>query len=336
MIIGKDRLSLELFNYYFEGCYWSMLPRNENGKMMWTKAELGLDPICVESRESTLRKTLENCQQEFSFKYKMKDLLPVPKNQQVRNAIYNYNMALGSKSIQNSVALLWTSLEALLPYRTANTDIESVQDFVSKTLSLGAISRDIHSFVLRFKACNSENKGLLNELNTDSFSPCTTVKGTLEWFIWLSEADSTVTSFRFSKMRECSQLLAYQYSKLGTLIGKGNGKDLLRRVLSSKESIQFQLQRIYLHRNQIVHSGDLVNEYMNVWLHLEWYIGKLLAYSMIKSEFSKDSLELKSIFSKLESDYDYLVSYFEKNPSIMITDAQRLLPALLNQPWQSF
>ncbi len=334
ILMGNNRENLSAFNGFFERCYWSFFPK-EGQRMRWTKARLGIDPICVESRKSTLRDTLNKSKKEFGYKLNDKGPIPIPESVNLKSSLYFYNMAIGSKSIQNSVSLLWTSLESAIPYRTASTDIESVQNFVAKTLALGALIRDIHSFAIRFQRVNEENANVLNEIG-ENLPTCTTQKDILEWFNWLSEDNREVQNKRVLLLSKYSNLLAYRYSNLGTLISIGTCKDLLNRINASHDSIVYQLQRIYLHRNQIVHAGDLVNEYMNIWIHLEWYVGKILSYSIINCELIKNDRLTHDLFLNVESDYDYLKSYLEKNPNRPIKDSKRVFESFMNQFWQSF
>src|SRR5690606_41006464 len=105
-------------------------------------------------------------------------------------------------------------------------------------------------------------------------------------------------------------------------------KFILDRINSSKESIEYQLQRIYLHRNQIVHSGDYINEYTNLWIHLEWYVGKLLYIIVKENEISNNFETIESLFLDIESQFDFIISYLEKNSSKSIKDSKRILESL--------
>src|SRR5690606_8219595 len=100
---------------------------------------------------------------------------------------------------------------------------------------------------------------------------------------------------RFQLLKRCSELLAFEYCNFAQPISEGNLKWIYNRITRSKQSIEHQLQRIYLHRNQIVHSGDMINEYSNLWLHLEWYVGKILYYSLLKTELSEPKNSIENI-----------------------------------------
>jgi hypothetical protein len=278
---------------------------------------------------------LVNCSLQYGYTFNNEDLIPIPKKSEtLKKAIYYYNTALGSKSIENSLSLLWTSLETILPYRFGSSDIESVQNFVAKSLCLGAYSRDVFSFSLRLIQTNQMHEHCLNILGTRGFENQYTDKGLIRWFEWLRNDQDKDN--RLKLLKECSELLAFNYVKLGKPLAQGKLEYFLLRLKSSEDSIKFQLQRIYLHRNQIVHSGDLVNEYTNLWVHLEWYVGKLIAIALIKQEFLKQPANIGDIYREIESDYDYLISYLTSNKNKKIVDSPRILPMLFNHTWQAF
>ncbi len=148
-LINKERDSLGEFSDFFSRAYWSF----ENKLTRVNKIHLDGDPINIESRQSTLRDALAKSSTSSN--------IPYTKLNQLNNAIFFYNMAVGSKSIENSLLLLWTSLETVLPYRIANSDIECVQHFVSVSLSLGSIGRDVFAFANRFNTIDNFNENAL-------------------------------------------------------------------------------------------------------------------------------------------------------------------------------
>jgi|JI6StandDraft_1071083.scaffolds.fasta_scaffold00774_8 hypothetical protein len=327
----RERQTLTIFGNLFDNCYWRM---PKEGKL-YHKIELMNDPINVNSRGRTLYKTLLECSKEYKYQFKNGDGIPRSRNEQLMNSLYYYNLALGSKSIENSLALLWTSLEALLPYRLYNTDIDNVANFVCKSLSLGSISRDIHSFALRVILTNKKNDDKLVKLACPLEEPPSTSNFIRKWYEWLIDTTNNVK--RFEDLKNVSELLAFEYSRIAQPLILGTQKAVKLRIESSHESMKYQLQRIYLHRNRIIHAGNLVNEYSNLWMHLEWYIGKLLAYSIIKIELLNSIANLDDLFIELESDHDFITSYLSKNSSkTMDHFSLRLKGILLNYSWQAF
>lgn len=330
IVIQKARPSLSPFNQYFKKCFWG----NPGIGNQFNDIDLQFDPINVDARKSTFRETLTHTVNSEDTPITEDTPLKVPENETLKKALYYYNMALGSKSIENSLSLLWTAIEALLPYRVGGNDITSIQHILGKSLSIGGFSRDIHSFAHRFMVSSKVNDGCLKTIITKSLKPCYSSEALSEWYKWIKNAGGDMK--KFDQIKECSNLLAYQLAKLGRPICEGNLDFLLKRLDSSEQSIRFQLQRIYLHRNQIVHAGDLVNEYSNLWTHLEWYVGKLLAHSYYSCVIKCPSKSLESIFRELEADHNYLRSYLEKNKNKAIKDSERVIPMLFKNSWLSY
>src|SRR5690606_3044246 len=270
-VLKRERESLSAFNNFFNRCFWS----HGSSKKSLRKVSVVGDPIDVSGRSSTLRNTLNNTSSSGGFIFNSSTDLPVTKIAELNRALYYYNFSLGSKSIENSLSLLWTSLETMLPYRRGTSDISCVQHFVSKSLAVGCLAREINGLAMRVKQTNQVNKNGLNNLDTISFKSNYTASGLLSWFEWSRDEVSGVANCKI--LSEYSQLLAYQFSSIGGQLHKEKCEYLLKKLRGSRNSIHYQLQRIYVHRNHIVHSGDFINEYTNLWLHLEWYVGKMLS-----------------------------------------------------------
>lgn len=244
--------------------------------------------------------------------------------------MYYYNLALGSKSIENSLSLLWTSIETILPYRTYKADIENVRDIFGKTFSFGSFTRDIQYLIRRIAVVNTVNKGCFNTIGLNSLPKYNRGNDMHLWIEWLKEDSQN----KLKQFNSISSLLANEYLNTMKPIIEGKLVSILERINHSKESIEFQLQRIYLHRNQIVHSGDYINEYTNLWIHLEWYIGKFLYYIIIKTEINNEYKNIEELFRNLESDFEYCYSYLEKNPNKLCKDSNKIIKSLLEIDWQ--
>ncbi len=331
VVFKRERENLGVFNNFFSNSFWSS---NDQVKKLRRIALEG-DPINVASRGRTFRNTLKKCAEEFRFDFSESDDIPITDNFPLNNAVYYYNLALGSKSIENSLSLLWTTLESIIPYRLSNTDIECVQHTICTGLGIGSIVRDLQGFVIRFKRVNQFNNKILEALDTDAFKSNLTSEGMNRSFEWIT--DQPKVKERFDTIKASSELLAYQYALMGKMFSEGKLENLLDRINNSEISMKYQLQRVYLHRNQIVHSGDLVNEYSNLWMHLEWYVGKLLAYFFIQVHYLSKKESFEDIFRELEADRNYVVSYLTKNKSKLIIDLpDRIKKIIFGQVWQSF
>lgn len=335
IVCQREAQSLAILNNYFQFSFWCKGWNQNPNKHK--KVDLEGDSINVAARGRTLRETLIKLskREAYSFKFDKEDLIPKVKINELQNAIYYYNLALGSKSIENSLSLLWTALETIQPNKIFKSDIEAVQNFVSKGLSIGAIARNIYSLGLRIILQNSVSNNCFQNLNLDRLNNIETKQGLKDWFLWLSEEKESIK--RFEELKEVSELLAFSFCKISIPVINNYQDFLYNRLIESNESIKFQLARIYSHRNKIVHSGDMINEYTNLWMHLEWYVGKMLAYFIIQVHFLKRHDSLKSAYMELEADYDYLLSYLEINKDKKIDEiSPRIIDLLFRHPWQAF
>jgi hypothetical protein len=143
----------------------------------------------------------------------------------------------------------------------------------------------------------------------------------------------------YSLLKDSSNLLCKTYCDLNSIYTGSHYKYKtadywLNRIKSSESALIHQLDRIYLHRNQVVHSGKFINEYSNLWAHLEWYVGKLISFAVIERLKGKKSLE--DIFMGLEADHDQLISVLEKNKDKKINEIKDFYTLAFKHSWQSF
>jgi len=81
----------------------------------------------------------------------------------------------------------------------------------------------------------------------------------------------------------------------------------------------------------------MINEYTNLWMHLEWYVGKILAYFIINIHYSRKNTSLEATFMELDADYNYISSYLEKNKDEKVSNvSDRLIKLLFKHSWQAF
>lgn len=332
-VASKDRLSLNYFTDFFNNVYW----RISKTKHLYDKSRINIDPVNITARVSTLRYTLDKLSNDYNLKIKYDDDIPLIN--EIHEAIYFYNLALGSKSIENSLSLLWTALETLIPYRTSEYDIENVKNFVCKSLAIGAVSRQLVSFVERLVQTNNSNQNRLHGLGMIAKYMKYTPKGVCTWAVWLcNEYAPSDKNDPFDKLQDYSNLLCKQFCYLNDLYTGKNGdtvETLITRIKASEMAIGYQLERIYLHRNKIVHAGEFINEYSNLWSHLEWYVGKLISYSLLNA-IVHQNYNQSDIYTKLESDYQHLMNLLEKRKTNKIRECKDIFPVLFEHTWQSF
>ncbi|KFF06102.1 hypothetical protein [Flavobacterium reichenbachii] len=332
-VISRDRMDLTPLNDFFERVFWKF---TDAPKHNFQKSNFNIDPLNVSKRKSSLLETLQSLSK--SFDYDFNDKTDIPYIEDISDSLYYYNLALGSKSIENSLSLLWTSLETLLPYRMQDNDIMNVQHFVSKSLSVGTIGREITSFALRYSNCNWLNGKCFDPIGIHTNYLNYTSDGLKIYLYWLCTTFNA-SNDPFNLIKENSNLLCNDFCNLNDkYTGKNNIKVQywIDKINSSEELIKFQLDRIYLHRNQIVHSGKFINEYSNLWNHLEWYIGKLLSYCVfryIKCE-NKEAFSKVEIFYELEAYCDNIKNQLKVNSNKKINEIEHLYDEILKQSWQ--
>lgn len=341
-LLKKHRITLQFYTNFFNAVYWR--EQNQTPKK-YKSINVFIDPLNTPRRNSTLLMTLEKCAKNYGYEFTSESDLPVIN--QIAPAVYYYNLALGSKSIENSMSLLWTALETLVPYHLHNNDIDNVQHFVSKFLSIGSFGRQLNSFVLRFIQTNSVNDNKLSAVGTIRFENPYSTEGMTDWTTWLTTNlfEPGDAGDPFSTLESVSNLLCKQYCDLnetwgGKIVGgvaskRGISKLWTERINSSELSIKYQLDRIYLHRNQIVHTGKMYSEYSNLWSHLEWYVGKLLSYCMIyylvNGRFNK-----QAAFNELEGDVQQITLILKENENRELYLMKEYYPILFKHVWQTF
>ncbi|REC52949.1 hypothetical protein DRF68_01975 [Candidatus Chryseobacterium massiliae] len=330
-VISKDRMDLTPLNDFFDRVYWRL-----KGEYKFQISNFILDPINVSKRKSTLLETLNRISDCYGLNHSENSNLPyIP---QISDSLYYYNLALGSKSIENSLSLLWTSLETLLPYRMKENDISSIQHFVSKSLSTGSPGRELTAFAMRYSEANWNNAYNLDTLGIHTNILNINTTGLKVYFDFLSK-DYDQSNDPYNTLKANSNLLCKKFIQLNEKFNSEESvKYWLNKVESSSESIAYQLDRIYLHRNQIVHSGKFISEYSNLWSHLEWYIGKLLAYCVIKYLFldDKSKFSKENIFYELEANSENIINILKLNSNKKISEMDIYFKTIFKESWQFF
>jgi hypothetical protein len=92
-------MDLTPLNDFFDRVYWRL-----KGEYKFQISNFILDPINVSKRKSTLLETLNRISDCYGLNHSENSNLPyIP---QISDSLYYYNLALGSKSIENSLSLL--------------------------------------------------------------------------------------------------------------------------------------------------------------------------------------------------------------------------------------
>ncbi|ACS99186.1 hypothetical protein [Paenibacillus sp. JDR-2] len=270
------------------------------------------DPLIPSFRKNTLSHSLSK-HEEFLEAVNLDNLSIF------EEPIYFYNLARTVPSVENSYILLWTALEALMGLRSNKTDIEIIKDNVAQSIALGAVGRRLLSFHERYTKASEINKLKLlcpkiYKLEDKSLS------SVMSWAIDKTFENKPNDPFNAIKT---DPLLAKQYriinEKWGTL------QDLLDIINTSSNTISYQLDRLYFTRNMIVHAAQLGKTGDHLWVHLEWYIGKLLAQAVVimdqfkGSALSRDSDPRDIVFGSLQGQYKASIDYLERHKDAKIT-----------------
>ncbi|MEQ1586730.1 MAG: hypothetical protein ABL895_12670, partial [Cyclobacteriaceae bacterium] len=337
---SADRLDLSYFTNFLGNVYWRFSKAIGDKTHSYNSTNIDLDPINVPNRGSTLRYTLARYTYEWEKPYHETEKLPYI--DELAQATYFYNLALGSKSIENSLFLLWTALETLVPYRLHKSDIDNVQHFVASSLGFGSVSRELASFVVRLTETNKLNSNCFKEFDIKTQFFNHSVSSLSKWAQWLSKKPINSEKDPYDSIKPVSNLLCKEYCRLNDIYSGNHqvhktAKYLSDKIESSELSIKHQLDRIYLHRNQIVHSGMFLTEYSNLWSHLEWYCGKLLAYAYLRFLDNKETdLSIEQIFMELETDSQLIKSIIKNHSDKPLKDLEKYYHIIFNHSWQSF
>lgn len=305
----------------------SLRGKDEDKPYTTTLSRDNMDPLNVNARQSTLIYTINEIHNS--------DKVDTVQDPRLAELLYNYSLALSTQSIEVSMSVLWTILESLTTYRYRSSDIANVQYFVSKFLCIGAIGRDIRAFASRLFVNNSLTQGKLDKLQVFNFGAVQSTYGLENWTKFLVQ-DFAPKEDPYTLLNEVSPLLCNQFCVLNDTFKDKKLVTWLNRIIYSKVSIEFQLERVYSYRNQVVHTGKTVSEYSNLWTHLEWYVGKLLSY--LYNDFIKNpsNFDMASSFKQLEGDCDYIFNYLVENKDNKIKDSEHFYSSLFRHSWMTY
>lgn len=255
----------------------------------------------------------------------------------INDSLYFYKQAFKVHSLESSISLLWTSLESFLPYRKKSSDIESIQEFVSKIISFGSFSRDIFSIANRvYETERTLQTGFFDENDFLPKKNNCSHEFLIQWFDYFaSKIDDDKEKDPYSFFTGKSDLLLNDLFLQHDFIFKGNISKICNRIESSQNSIRHQIDRIYTHRNKVVHTGGSVNENIDVWNHLEWYVSKLL-FTVIFYNKEYGISDKKDIFMEIESEIDDVMNLLIKNKDQKITDNKDIIQRLLSITFYAF
>lgn len=267
------------------------------------------DPIISPLRANTLKNTLDKLENEL-------DAVPADILEKLEEPLYFYNLARAVPSVENSYILLWTALEALMGLRTDQPDIEIVQTNVAQSVALGSVGRRVNSTVQRLRTLGRANDWPYLGPGASEYDRT----GLCDWIVWLTDRSTQDTQDDpFCILKE-DPLLCKQYRYINE-----NWKNLSVLhdiIVASERNLRYQLDRVYLTRNTIIHSGHFGHTGTYLWIHLEWYVGKLLAeaISTLDGMFGQLSADPRDmVFGGLQGQYRSTVDYLSRHSNESIT-----------------
>jgi hypothetical protein len=272
------------------------------------------DPIIPLARINTLEQSLEKYQKLQDFQDETLG--------KIEESLYLYHLALSVPTIENSYILLWTSLESLMGLRTHGADIETIQKNVSSTLALGAIGRRVNATIQRMRSTSKANgwKTIYSPSDDPSANEFDAI-GLCRWISWITDQNIEKSpDDPFDDMKS-EPLLCKQYRDINENWKKLD--DLHSVITLSQQNLDYQLDRLYQTRNRIVHSGRFGRSGNYLWIHLEWYVAKLLAVSILILDNLSFDLELDAnprdiVFGCLRGQYQSSMDYLERHKDKII------------------
>jgi hypothetical protein len=274
------------------------------------------DPIIPLGRINTLEQSLE--------KYKKLQDFEDETLGKIEESLYLYHLALSVPTIENSYILLWTSLESLMGLRTKEkeADIFTIKENVSSTLALGAIGRRVNATIQRMKTTANANSWPKKYTPRDDKSAIEfEAIGLCHWISWITDQNIANSPDDPYKDMESEPLLCKQYLDINQNWKKLN--DLHSVITLSHKNLDYQLDRLYQTRNRIVHSGRFGRSGNYLWIHLEWYVAKLLAVSILILDNLSFDLDLEAnprdiVFGCLRGQYKSSIDYLERHKDKII------------------
>ena len=273
------------------------------------------DPIIPLARINTLEQSLEKNKKKLQ-NFDDKTL------EKIEESLYLYHLALSVPTIENSYILLWTSLESLMGLRTNEPDIVTIKKNVSSTLALGAIGRRVNATIQRMRSTSNANgwKKIYSPSDDPSANEFDAI-GLCHWISWITDQNiENSPDYPYNDM-ESEPLLCKQYLDINQNWKKL--QDLHSVITLSQKNLEYQLDRLYQTRNRIVHSGRFGRSGNYLWIHLEWYVAKLLAVSILILDNLSFDLDLDAnprdiVFGCLRGQYKSSIDYLERHKDKII------------------
>jgi hypothetical protein len=274
------------------------IPHHEGG-FESVADEFNGDPHLLGSRQISLNKCINRFDLDISRlqpnTYKVLD-----------EALFLYNSGVFTNSIENSFMLLWTCLESLMGLRSEN-DITTIKRNLTPFFAMNWLSRRVYSLSELIR--QAEDLKLITEL---TWPPklSVTEKSFCEWATWMCQQYPPEKDPY--ELLKTEPLISYHFVHHGKQIRKLG--DLRSSMMASQQNLEYQMERLYLTRNRIVHSGLYDEHFDELWPHLEYYCSRVLAAAILSLEQnSGDAVTFRdAFFSKIRMQFDSTCIYLDK------------------------
>lgn len=273
---GIPSRTLEIFS---EKLMWG---EKAGGPVYHQRDNLAGDPRFVRYRSNTVSRILDASDSSIST-------LDDHVVKCVEDALYLYNQALFAPSLENSYILLWTALEVMSEFKQNTSVLRNVAALVSAAAGLGAFGRRVYSLA---RLC--DHYGLRSAFGS-SLNQIQASEDSLSAWAEVLCAEVSGPDDPYETLRQ-SPLCSYQYIRLQ--VQYKSVEDIQRRMRKSRKSAEMQVERLYIARNAMVHGGRFDEHSEDLWIHLECYVGTLIAsaigYAQVMLQDNETSSPIES------------------------------------------
>lgn len=196
-------------------------------------------------------------------------------------AAFRYVQALQEEDIETAFDLLWRSLECLSEPGAPENIIDRVVDTVAKPLAIRAARRNLRFLVGQIGACDEVDLApVVESEDCQSILQSGSPDALLYWAELFLDGEGTEDLQRAFDGYEALKKLIGDLEQ-GVFKGPTHIADRLER---SRLSVEWELRRIYRHRNMIVHDSISGESLVRLYHHLRWYVYQLFRIIAFDSE----------------------------------------------------
>ena len=183
-------------------------------------------------------------------------------------ALFRYLEAAREPELERSFDLYWRSLELLCRGDIGRAIIDRVVSVAAKPMALRSLSRTISFVILQLQQLHGDEvrAGPGVTLSTVPLSP----PQQLQWALALADRQKAETVYDVCEGYERTRMHVLDAHNLCR-----SQKAIAGRLEVSRKRVEWQLRRIYRHRNMMVHEGHARKSLERLHHHLRWYVHEL-------------------------------------------------------------